>query len=160
MFLAIQHVIWQNRRWSICRSLRVWNIPKRYSFSVSQPSRVVRLASRVFVFFGKRVLMLRVVVTRITKSRLQGNHSRLRRFGKGYSPWIGIHKMRNGQVCLRLVLVQKRTRLESLGRTMGRLYTWGLRNTAKETRYKYKEGTSRLSKYSYIKGDGHQEETD
>ena len=28
--------------------------------------------------FGKRVLMLRVVVTRITKSWLQGNHSGLR----------------------------------------------------------------------------------
>ena len=35
---------------------------------------------------GKRVLMLRVVVTRITKSRLQGNHSGLRKFDEGYSP--------------------------------------------------------------------------
>ena len=30
----------------------------------------------------------------------------------GYHPRNGIHKWRNGQVCLRLVLVQKRTRLE------------------------------------------------
>ena len=30
--------------------------------------------------FGKQVLMLRVVVTRIAESRLQGNHSRLREF--------------------------------------------------------------------------------
>ena len=63
--------------------------------------------------FGKRVLMLRVVVTRITKSQLQGNRSRLRRFDVGYFPRIGFHKMRNRQVRLRLVLVQKRTRLES-----------------------------------------------
>ena len=33
--------------------------------------------------FGKRVLMLRVVVTRITKSRLRGNRSRLRMFDIG-----------------------------------------------------------------------------
>ena len=50
--------------------------------------------------FGKRVLMLRIVVTRITKSRLRGNRSGLRGFGIGYFPRIGIHKMRNGQVCL------------------------------------------------------------
>ena len=56
--------------------------------------------------------MLCVVVTRITKSRLRGNRSGLRRFGVGYFPRIGVHKMRNGQVRLRLVLVQKRTRLE------------------------------------------------
>ena len=61
---------------------------------------------------GKRVLMLRVVVTCITKSRLRGNRSGLREFGVGYLPRIGVHKMRNGQVRLRLVLVQKRTRLE------------------------------------------------
>ena len=67
--------------------------------------------------------MLRVVVTRIAKSQLQGNHSGLRRFEVGYSPKIGIHKMRNGQVCLRLVLVQKRTRLELLRRKVERLYT-------------------------------------
>ena len=34
--------------------------------------------------------MLRVVVTRITKSQLQGNRSGLRGFGIGYSPRIGI----------------------------------------------------------------------
>ena len=38
--------------------------------------------------------LLRVVVTRIAKSRLQGNRSGLRSFGVGYSPRIGIHKMR------------------------------------------------------------------
>jgi hypothetical protein len=68
--------------------------------------------------------------------------------------------MRNGQVRLRLVLVQKRTRLEFLRREVGRLYTGVSRNTAKETQYKYKEMHHRLSKYSYIKGDGHQEVSD
>ena len=142
MFLTVQHVIWQNRRWSVCRSLRVWNIPKRYSFLVSHPSRVVRSAFRVFVVFGKRVLMLRVVITRITKSRSQGNCSGLRRFEVGYSPRIGFHKMKSGQVRLRLVLVQKRTRLESSWCTVEHLYTQESRNTTKETRYKYKGGTS------------------
>ena len=50
--------------------------------------------------FGKRVLMLRVVVMRIAKSQLQGNRSGLREFGIGYFPRIGFHKMRNGQVRL------------------------------------------------------------
>ena len=65
--------------------------------------------------------------------------------------------MRSRQVRLRLVLVQKRTRLEFLRRNLGRLYTWVGVNMAKEKRYKYKGDTSQLSKYSYIKGDGHQE---
>ena len=60
----------------------------RYSFSVSQPSRVVRSASRVVVVFGKRVLMLHIVATCIAKSQLQGNCSGLRIFGIGYSPRI------------------------------------------------------------------------
>ena len=67
--------------------------------------------------------VLRVVVTRIAKSRLRDSRSGLRRFGVGYSPRIGIHKMRKRQVCLRLVLVQKRTHLESPRREVGRLYT-------------------------------------
>ena len=104
--------------------------------------------------------MLRVVVTRITKSQLQGNRSGLRGFEIGYSPRIVIHKVRIGQVRLRLVFVQKRTRLEFLRRVVGRLYTWGSRNTTKETNYKYKGGTSWLSQYLYTKGDGHQEVMD
>ena len=72
----------------------MWNIPKRYSFSVSQPSHVVRLASRVFMVFGKRVLMLCIVVTCITKSRSRGNHSGLRGFEVGYYPRIGVHKIK------------------------------------------------------------------
>ena len=50
--------------------------------------------------FGKRVLMLRIVITRIAKSRLRGNRSGLRGFGVGYSPRIGIHKMKSGRVRL------------------------------------------------------------
>ena len=105
-------------------------------------------------------IMLRIVVTRIAKSQLQGNCLRLRRFVIGYSPRIGINKRRSGQVRLQLVLVQKRTRLEFPRRKVGRLYTWMARNTTKETRYKYKETHHWLSKYSYIKGDGHQEVSD
>ena len=33
-------------------------------------------------------------------------------------------------------------------------------NTVKETQYKYKGDMSQLSKYSYIKGDSHQEDAD
>ena len=67
--------------------------------------------------------LLCVVVTRIAKSQSQGDRSRLRRFSIGYSPRIVFHKMRNGQVRLQLVLVQKRTRLEFLRRETGCLYT-------------------------------------
>jgi hypothetical protein len=82
--------------------------------------------------------MLRVVVTRITKLRLQGNRSGLRKIGIGYSPRIGIHKMRKkGQVRLRLVLVQKRTRLEFLRCNVGCLYTWERPNTVNTSEYKY-----------------------
>ena len=77
------------------------------------------------------LLLLRVVVTHIAKSQLRGNCSGLRKFVVGYSPRIGIHKMRSGQVRLRLVLVQKRTRLESLRRDVGRLYTGELVNMYK-----------------------------
>ena len=104
--------------------------------------------------------VLHVVITHIAKSQSQGNRSRLRGFEIGYSPRIGFHKMRNRQVRLRLVLVQKSTRLEFLRRAVGRLYTQGSRNRTKETRYKYKGGASWLSKYLYIKGDGHQEVLD
>ena len=38
--------------------------------------------------------MLRVVIMRIAKSRSPGNRSGLRKFGVGYSPRIGIHKIR------------------------------------------------------------------
>ena len=82
--------------------------------------------------------MLRVVVTRIAKSQLQGNCSGLRGFIVGYSPRIGIHTIRNGQVRLRLVLVQKRTRLEFLRRNVGRLYTEEWVNMVKGRVYKYK----------------------
>ena len=68
-------------------------------------------------------VLLRVVVTHIAKLQSQGDRSGLSGFGVGYSPRIGFHKMRNGQVRLRLVLVQKRTRLEFLRRETGRLYT-------------------------------------
>ena len=68
--------------------------------------------------------------------------------------------MRNRQVCLRLVLVQKRTRLEFSRRTVGHLYTCGKPNIGKENGHKYKEYASRLSEQLYIKGDGHQEVTE
>ena len=45
-------------------------------------------------------------------------------------------------------------------RELERLYTGESANMAKETLYKYKETRHSLSKYSYIKGDGHQEVTD
>ena len=67
--------------------------------------------------------MLRVVGTRIAKSRWLGNRSGLRRSMKGIPLRIVVHKMRNRQVRLRLVLVQKRTRLEFLRREVERLYT-------------------------------------
>ena len=86
--------------------------------------------------------VLRIVITRIAKSRSQGNRSRLRGFSVGYSPRIGFHKVRSRQVRLRLVLVQKRTHLEFLWHAMGHLYTWGFVNTTKEMKYKYKGGTS------------------
>ena len=43
------------------------------------------------------------------------------------------------QVRLRLVLVQKRTRLEFLRRMIGHLYTWTRVNTNNGCNYKYKE---------------------
>ena len=75
----------------------------------------------VWEVIGKDVL--RVVIMHIAKSQSQGNCSGLREFGVGYSPRIVVHKVRNRQVRLRLVLVQKRTRLEFLRRRVGRLYT-------------------------------------
>ena len=132
----------------------------RYSFSVSQPSRVVRSASSVFGVFGKRVLMLRVVVTRITKSRLQGNRSRLRQVRCRVLPEDRVSQEEGSTSGLRLVLVQKRTRLEFLRRKLGRLYTCEKPNADKEKGYKYKEHALWLSEQSYIKGDGHQEVTE
>ena len=107
--------------------------------------------------FGKRVLMLRVVITHIAKSQLQGSCSRLRRVVVGYFPRIGFHKIRNRQVHLQLVLVQKRTRLEFLRRKVGRLYTWESPNTVKRNQTQVQRDASSLSKYSYKKGDSHQE---
>ena len=49
-----------------------------------------------------------------------------------------MHKSRKDRVCLRLVLVQKRTRLEFLRRKTGRLYTGESVNMGKVRYYKYK----------------------
>ena len=84
--------------------------------------------------------VLRVVVTHIAKSRSQGNRLGLRGFEVGYSPRIGIHKMRSGRVHLRLVLVQKRTRLEFLQCTAGCLYTWGVEKPSQRNAIQVQRG--------------------
>ena len=58
--------------------------------------------------------MLRVAAMCIAKSELQGNLSRLKGIDIGYYPRTGGSQVKGkGKFVLRLVLIQKRTRLES-----------------------------------------------